>query len=57
MPPAFHVLHPGSLYSHVLYSREGDHVFDLSTAVEVAEDMHGSDWSEVYNGLDGVERQ
>jgi len=54
--PAFHVLHPGSLYSHVLYSREGDHVYDLATAVVVAEDMHGSDWLEVYNGLEGVER-
>jgi hypothetical protein len=22
----------------------------------VAEDMHGDDWAEVYNGLDGAER-
>jgi hypothetical protein len=54
--PAFHVLHPGSLYSHVLYCREGDHVYDLATAVVVAEQMYGDDWLEVYNGLEGVER-
>lgn len=55
--PAFHVLCPGSLYSHVLYNREGDHVHDLRTAVAVAEDAYGDDWLEVYNGLEGVERE
>lgn len=54
--PAFHVLHPGSLYSHVLYNHEGGHIFDLATAVTVAEGRYGDDWTEVFNGLDGSER-
>jgi len=45
-----------SFYGAELYGPDGDHVYDLETAVEVAEENFGTDWQSVYNGNESQER-
>jgi len=46
----------GSFYGAELYGSDGDHVYDLETAVEVAEENFGDEWQSVYNGNESQER-
>ena len=43
-------------YAFTLYDLRGKEVFDLGSACEAAEDIYGDDWTEVYNGIEGMNR-
>lgn len=46
----------GSMHSVKLYDKEGKEVFDMNGAAELAEELHGEDWKEVFNGKEGIGR-
>jgi hypothetical protein len=52
----FYASLPGSLCSAVLYDAEGDYVYTLDAAVEVANERFDGDWEEVFNGFVGLEK-
>lgn len=47
----------GSMHSFGLYDSKGREVHTLSRAIEVAEEQFGDEWTEVYNGEDGANRE
>lgn len=55
--PAFHITFPGAFHSGELYDKQGRPVHTLEAAVNAAEEVHGEDWSEVYNGTVGISRE
>ncbi len=57
MSTRFRVCLNSTLYSALLYDCGGDYVYDLNTALREAEEQFGDEWTEVFNGLEGVERQ
>lgn len=55
--PKFMVELAGSFYTYELYNDAGAHIYDLTEAVNCAEDQFGEDWQAVYNGNEGEERE
>ena len=53
---AFRVRLRGQFYSGGLYNAKGQEMHDLQAAADLAEDMYGEDWAEVYNGEEAIER-
>ena len=54
--PKFHVTFYDTFHSSELYDHRGAYIYDLHTATREADRQFGDTWSEVYNGLEGVER-
>ena len=46
----------GSLYSFSLYDTDGWEITGMSAAADFAESEFGTDWTEVFNGSEGIER-
>ncbi len=47
---AFMIRFPGVFHACELYNAKGNHVYSLQEAIDVANDMYGDGWLEVYNG-------
>ncbi len=43
----------GAVYSNELYSREGKHIYELTEAIQEAEELYPDDEYEIYNGNEG----
>ena len=54
--PRFKVTLRNEFHAYELYDSRGQEVFNLGAAIAVAEETYGSDWNEVFNGLEGAER-
>ncbi len=46
----------GSFYSFDMYDADGRELTDMSSAADYAESEFGTDWTEVYNGSEGIDR-
>lgn len=46
----------GDFHSFVLYDHDGKEQFTLRDAAHAAELVYGSEWAEVFNGDEGVDR-
>ena len=56
MPRAFSFRLLGGFHSHPLYDHDGEESFTLKEAAQTAELVYGSEWAEVFNGDDGMDR-
>lgn len=52
----FMIRFAGDFYSHTMYDAKGAEVFDLEQAAQVAEEIYGDNWTEVYNGEEAISR-
>lgn len=52
----FSVQLSGSFYTFNLYDANGREITDMSAAADFAESEFGTDWNEVFNGHEGIER-
>lgn len=52
----FRVELEGVFHTGELYDKRGRQVFELERACEVADELYGRDWSAVYNGEEGIDR-
>ena len=54
--PAFSFRLIGSFYSGPLYDEAGREVTSLANALRVVEEVYSEEWAEVFNGLEGRNR-
>lgn len=43
----------GAFYSNELYNSKGSHIYDLTEAIQEAENQYPNDEYEIYNGEEG----
>lgn len=53
MNSKFMIHFAGAFYSNELYNSRGEHIYDLTEAIEEAENQFPEDEYELYNGEEG----
>jgi hypothetical protein len=47
----------GSAYNMTLYDERGKEIYDFQTAIERVEKLTDGEWTEIYNGIEGITRE